>query len=342
MRDLSNEALLAAARQADDPAQRSKIIVELGQRRMPEALDLLIEAARGDEYYAGAALEALGKLGDPRAAEVLVDAFHSPHSAWIAKDALVRIGPAVVETVQRALRHHNTSVRFLAARTLGELRDLRALAALERAVREDGDETNRQAARAALKGLLLAHLADPGADARRAAVEGLARLGDARTIDALQALLAGEAEAAVCAAAEAALRALTAGVATDPFESHHLPLRSRETQLLLNRLRSLTGLELAPVKHPRELAGEGPTFEALEGLRQLPDEATRALADAALLALALDYLSSRYPEARRLSVQALAARAEPRVWQRIRLVADLDPDAIVRAAAWETLAGRAE
>lgn len=342
MQDQSNEALLEAARQADDPAQQSKIIIELGRRRVPEALDLLIEVARGDDYYAGAALEALGKLGDPRAAEVLVDAFHSPHSAWIAKDALVRIGPGVIEPVQRALRHYNATVRFLAARTLGELCDLRALAALERAMREDDEETNRQAARSALKGLLLAHLADPDPAARRAAVEGLGRLGDARTIDALQALAADDPDPAVAEAAEVAVRTLIAGVATDPFESHHLPLRSRETQLLLNRLHGLTGDEFAPVKHPRDLAGEDQTFETLNDVRRSPDEARRALGDEALLRLALDYLSSRYPEARRLGVQALTGLDRPAAWRRVRLMAELDPDPAVRAAAWEALAGQPE
>jgi HEAT repeat protein len=106
----------------------------LGEIRDPRAVPLLI-AALGDKDWKlrAAAAEALGKIGDPRAAQpliaILVDSRWDVRSA--AEEALEQLDARAVDPLVTALKDGGvlgaSGVRGVAARTLGQIGDLRAV-----------------------------------------------------------------------------------------------------------------------------------------------------------------------------------------------------------------------
>jgi HEAT repeat protein len=332
--DVSDHALIDAMLREPDPTRQSKLIEELGNRRVIAAVEPLLQQVRLNAFQSGSAITALGQIGDPRAVGVLIECCRHQNLAWIAKDALARIGPPAVEPLIAALSHNNPDIRFVAVRTLGELGDPRAVAALDAMIENEPDETNRQLARSTLKNLLIDSL--QSGDARVIAIEGLARLGDARTIEPLQTVADHDPDETVRQAAQDTILHLLHGVESDPFAAHQFPARSRNTNLLINRLGYAAGLQ---VESPADLADEIRTVTVLqETASSHPDRATCDLAREALRQLCVDYLRHPDSEARLVAVQGLGGLRDPGAERLLKQVAEYDPSDAVRQAAREALA----
>lgn len=331
---ISPQELIDAMMRETDPTRQSRIIDRLGEQGAIEAVEPLMNEVLRNEYHSGAAIAALGRIGDPRAIGVLIQSFRYQNLGWMAKDALVRIGPPSIKPLIDALRHENPDIRFVAARTLGELRDPRAIEPLQTMNEQDPDDTNRQAARHTLKTLLLDHLEDERADVRQRAVRGLAWLGDARTIEPLQRAADHDPDVELRQAAQAAIVQLVRDVEYDPFDEHQLPPRSRDTSLLLNRLQREAGVQIARVESMTDLPGEAATIDTLLDLaHRHGDDAVRGLARDALAALCTDYLRSASADARLLATRGLGQLATPDARHMLAQVAADDPDESVRQAA---------
>lgn len=334
MTDSSDQALINAMLRESDPTRQSKLIEELGQRRSTAAVEPLIQQVRMNAFQSGAAITALGNIGDPRAVSVLIQSCRFQNLAWIAKDALVQIGPPAVEPLIAALENEQPDIRFMVVRALSELNDPRAIEPLERIVETEPDETNQQFARSTLKTLLLDSLTHPDAQIRLLAVRGLERLGDARTIDLLQTVAdIDHEEAAVRRAAQAAVVRLLQGVETDPFEAHQLPSRSRNTNLLINKLQRVVGARMGTAD---SLAEETPTVAQLREIASThSDDTARDLAQEALWLLCLDYVRHPDPNARLAAAQGLGWFNDPLADRILQQVAEYDPNEAVRQAAGE-------
>lgn len=334
--DSSDHALIDAMLHEPDPTRQSKLIEELGNRQVIAAVEPLLQQVLPNAFQSGPAITALGQIGDPRAVGVLIECYRHQNLAWIAKDALARIGPPAVEPLIAALSHANPDVRFMAVRTLGELGDPRALAALDAMIENEPDETNRQLARSTLKNLLIDSLQSGEAHVRRIAVEGMARLGDARTIEPLQTVADHDPDETIRQAAQDTILHLLRGVESDPFAAHQLPARCRNTNLLINRLQCACGLQ---VETPAALADEMRTVTALqETASSHPDQAACDLASEALRQLCVDYLRHPDSEARLIAVQGLGGLRDPAAERLLQQVAEYDPNDAVRQAARDALA----
>ncbi len=329
--------LIETLRREADPIQQSKIIEQLGRMRACEAVEALIQHAMLNEYQSGAAIVALGSIGDSRAVDVLILSFRYQNLAWIAKDALVKIGTPAVPLLMAALHHENSDVRFMAIRALGEINDPRAQDTLQQVIAEDAEDTNRRLARSNLKTLLLAALRQPQAAVRLHAVEGLEWLGDARTIEPLQQAADHDLDPSVRQAAQTTIETLLRGVETDPFESHGFPLFSRETKLLINQLHQRVLLEIDPLDKTATPAAAAPVVEQLRNHLSQPDAFVRQLAHEALNHAAVDLLRSRYAAARLTAIRCLDWLKDPDEARLLRQVADFDPDPTVRQAAGNLL-----
>jgi HEAT repeat protein len=322
----SPQTLIDAMLRETDPTRQSKLIEALGQQRLAEAVEPLMQQVTLNAFQSGAAITALGKIGDPRAVGVLIRSCRYQNLAWIAKDALVQIGAPAVEPLIDALQSDHPDVRFMAVRVLGELGDARAVAPLESLITTERDETNRQLARSTLKGLLLNNLTDPDPAVRELAVGGLDRLGDARTIEPLQTL--ADQDPALCEMAQAVIVRLLRSVERDPFAAHDLPPRSRDTNLLINRVQRTAGVRIA------ETADLSGTVSGLQDIaRTQADPALRDMAQQALWQLCMESLRVPQAETRLIAVQTLGALDDPSAARLLYQIADHDPDETVRQAA---------
>ena len=104
-----------------------------------------------DPNVRGDAAEALGKIGDSRAVEPLIEVLNDIVE-FIAIDSLRKIGEPAVEPLIKALKNKDTLIRSGAVRALGELRDKRAVEPLTEALKY-GDMFVRSAAVGALEKL---------------------------------------------------------------------------------------------------------------------------------------------------------------------------------------------
>jgi len=133
--------VLQAERVAQDPA---------GAARADLASDNIVVRTRG--------IEALGKVGDDRSREQLIEIAlnaYQPEERRVAVTVLARVGGAgVVAALGRVLLHDKfDEVREAAATALGDLRDPAARDALQRAESGDADIRVRKLATEALKKL---------------------------------------------------------------------------------------------------------------------------------------------------------------------------------------------
>lgn len=331
---LEVHTLIETLRREADPIQQSKIIEQLGGLKAIEAVEILIQHAMLNEYQSGAAIVALGNIGDPRAIDVLILSFRSQNLAWIAKDALVKIGPPALALLIAALHHENPDVRFMAIRALGDMNNPDAIEPLQAVILNDPDDTNQKLARSNLKTLLSATLHDQNAEIRLKAVYGFDWLSDARTIDMLQETADHDSEPAVQRAAQEAIRRLLSCVETDPFETHNLPLLSRETKLMINQLRRKAALPVDTQDNavlPTNAAG---VIEQLQAVAlSHPDETVSQLARQAFKQASIDLLRSRYAAARLTAIQNLGKLYDPDIPRLLQQIAADDPDDAVRLAA---------
>jgi HEAT repeat protein len=328
----NTQALVDALRREPDATQQVKLIKEIGRQRISTALDVLADLSQIGGLQSGPAIEAMGDIGDPRATKILVRSLAEQNLAWIAKDALVKIGAATVEALIAALDDGNPDVRFGAVRTLAELLDPRAIVPLEQFVAHEDDATNRQLARTTLKALLLEALVHDDAAIRLGAVQGLARLNDARTIEALRPLAERDPDDAVRRAAQETIETLLKGVNDDPFVEHDVPLACRTTRLAIN---TLSRQIKRPIPLPDTPDKAALSFTALREIvaENSTDAALQDQAQTCMYSLALDCLRDPDPAARVLAVQALIDLGDPGATQRVQQIAAHDPDAEVRRAA---------
>lgn len=175
-----------------DPVRREHALALAANLKLAGAFDEAAGALADDGFARRyVAAWALGELGDPRAVPLLVAALSRPEGvAREAARALVKLGAVAVPALVEALPGSAATARGYAVRTLGELGDPRAAAALTAALGDPG--VRADAARALGKlgvstgaGALLPLLGDP---------EWRVRLEAARSLGHLQ---AGEAEAAL-------------------------------------------------------------------------------------------------------------------------------------------------
>ena len=110
----------------------------------------LIKALKDkDPMVRGDAAEVLGKIGDSRAVEPLIEALKDIVQ-FIAIESLRKIGEPAIEPLIKALKNKDTLIRSGAARALGEIKDKRAVESLTEALKY-GDSFVRSAAEEALK-----------------------------------------------------------------------------------------------------------------------------------------------------------------------------------------------
>jgi HEAT repeat protein len=172
------------------------------------AVPALIQALDDPNYFIRwSAVHQLGKIGDPRAVEPLLDVlqlrFGDPR--WhpqVQEEAALALeknaNPQVVQTLLACLNDIGSSARAAAALVLGNLHEARAYEPLLELL---NDESASESS---------AHGTSPSP--RAAAAEALGRLGDRRAIEPLKKVLAGKPGAQVTMAAEQALRQLGASL----------------------------------------------------------------------------------------------------------------------------------
>ncbi len=102
-----------------------------------------------DPMIRGDATEVLGKIGDSRAVEPLIEALKDIVRE-IAIESLRKIGEPAVESLIKALKDKDTLIRSGAAKALGKIGDKRAVESLTEALKY-GDIFVRSAAAEALE-----------------------------------------------------------------------------------------------------------------------------------------------------------------------------------------------
>jgi HEAT repeat protein len=210
------EPLIAALRDPDGALRKgaSEALVGMGG----PAVEPLVRAL-ADPQLRSVAGPMVGQIGDLRAVPLLVacleDASDPVRKAaadtldllawspdrdevgaayWAAKGQwhkCVEVGAPAVEVLIGALKHHDSLVRQLAARGLGEIGDARAVEPLIGALR--GREDVRAAAAVGLGQIddaralepLMGSLKDAGSNVRAAAARALGQMGDPRAVDRL-------------------------------------------------------------------------------------------------------------------------------------------------------------
>lgn len=326
--DAPEQTLIDMMLHESDPTRQTKLIEELGNRRVTAAVDPLMNQVLLNSFQSGAAIIALGKIGDVRAVGVLIQSCRYANLAWIAKDALVQSGAPAVEPLIAALGHENPDVRFIVVRALSELCETCAIEPLEMMIKAENDETNRQLALSTLKKLLLDSLENPDEDTRLRAVQGLDRLGDARTIEALQAVADHDPVEGIRQVARGVIGRLLQRVEIDPFAAHQFPLRNRDTNLLLNTLQRDLHWQAA------DLADDARLIAALQEVASTcANDTMRELARQAFWHLCIDYLRQPEAETRREAVLGLSWFNDPAARRTLHQIAEYDPNESVRQAA---------
>jgi HEAT repeat protein len=152
------------------------------------------------------AAEALGKIRDERAVEPLIQALKvEGESCGILKkaaEALGKIGEPAVESLIQALRDDDITVRYLAARTLGEIKDERAVEVLIPALKDEGSIIGNHISYVRVKAaealgkigepaveLLIQALNDDDNNVRYLAAWALGEIRDKRAVESLNQLL---------------------------------------------------------------------------------------------------------------------------------------------------------
>ncbi|MBL8863187.1 MAG: HEAT repeat domain-containing protein [Planctomycetes bacterium] len=122
--EAARDDLLARAR-LGEPSRRAIALRAAGALGGPHVLDaLLLGLAEADVVVRRAAVEGLGRLGDPAAAQILVNVLSDAGDAPIAdaaRAALIRVGPAAVPALARAAEGGTPRVRRESALVLAQL-----------------------------------------------------------------------------------------------------------------------------------------------------------------------------------------------------------------------------
>ena len=184
---------------SSNPETRREAAQKAGASGNARAVPALIEAMRDEDTHVRVAvMEALGRLGDPRAIEPLAGYLvnpvkkerrskyehHEAHDITAAAMALSALGEPAFQSLQDALNSESQEVRRASVQGLGALSSPRVVEPLVHALNDSRSEVRKAAAlalgdlgdRNALKGLSQA-LSHKDPDTRRAAAEALGKLG---------------------------------------------------------------------------------------------------------------------------------------------------------------------
>ena len=180
---------------------------EIGEPALFPLIRVLAERNQAD---CRVAVEALGKIGDPRAIPALISLLREAGWGFVgnaATEALSQMGSEGVDQVLDLLRDPATDVRLAAVRALGGIGDPEAVEPLKNAL-NDSDKDVRQAAAVALGKLgapavdsLIAAIPDKAVAAH--AIQALGTIVDPRAIPPLIAALRDEDYGVRAAAVEA-------------------------------------------------------------------------------------------------------------------------------------------
>jgi HEAT repeat protein len=188
----------------------------LGRIGDPRAVRPLIKALEGDWPALWTVAEALGQLEDPHAVGPLVavlrDSYSDKYVQHTAVEALGQLGEPVQKPLIILLRDGDEGARQRAIAALGQLGDVRNLAPLIAALRDEkwpvhdgARKALMQIGKAAVEPLL-AVLQDDDPFVRRRAVLALGEIRDVRALESLIAVLEGDETPLVRREAARALR----------------------------------------------------------------------------------------------------------------------------------------
>jgi HEAT repeat protein len=188
------EAIVASLK-LNPPHLQTLAIEALGKIKDPRSVKVLITCMERDSLKKEA-VEALGEIGSSAAVEALIEAFHDD-KPWIRSGVInslknIKGGPEIADIFLRALKDTNWEVKKSAAAALGELGVSRAVNPLIDALR-DGFVGVRGAAAAALGEIgdrnavepLIIALRDKNSDVRGNAAWALSKLDDTGAVDPL-------------------------------------------------------------------------------------------------------------------------------------------------------------
>ena len=175
---------------------RSDAVAAIGRISCPEEVFALIAAVKEEKWYIRDAV-AVG-LGQLRSFDALAALIRSLSlEPWFIPEAMRALGRAGVlpdpEKLSPAAVHPDARIRRHAARALGILRSETCLPYLGSMLSKDRDAAVRREAAIALArirteasaGALAAALGDPAPEVRRAAADGLRKIGDPAAVEAL-------------------------------------------------------------------------------------------------------------------------------------------------------------
>jgi HEAT repeat protein len=169
----------------------AKALGKIGNERAVEPLINALKNKEGNVRRESA--EALGKIGDTRAVEPLVKALgygsYGPES--IVVESLVKMGKPAVEPLIQAMKDKNRYVRKGAAYVFFETGDARAVEPLVKALGDEYDDVCKVVGDALVKigapavEPLIQASQDENKDVRRKAVEALVKIEDERAVEPL-------------------------------------------------------------------------------------------------------------------------------------------------------------
>jgi HEAT repeat protein len=135
------KGLIKALDYKKDYNVRRRAVEALGKIGDPKAVDPLINALKDeDEYVRKNAAGALGKIGDPKAVDPLINALKDDDIGvrWRVVEALGKLGdPKAVDPLTNALKDENKYMRQGAAEALGKIGDPKAVDALINALKDE-------------------------------------------------------------------------------------------------------------------------------------------------------------------------------------------------------------
>lgn len=142
--------LASALRNPRNPQAAYAAVVELGAMGRPKAVDVLVAALERRDGVARSAARELGRIGDPRAIRPLAALLDCPDVCQSAAEALLRMGSQSADAFLSTLKSGSPLARGLACKSLGDLRETRAVDALAQVMQGDPDYAVRTAAARAL------------------------------------------------------------------------------------------------------------------------------------------------------------------------------------------------
>jgi len=142
--------LASALKSKGNSQEAYSAVLELGRLGNDKAADLLIEALSRRDGVTRSAARELGKMRDERAIAPLLALLGDREVNQAAAEALLGFGASAVEPLAEVLKSGNGDARQMAAFALGELRDKRAVEPLVLIMQTDDVYAVRTAAATAL------------------------------------------------------------------------------------------------------------------------------------------------------------------------------------------------